>query len=65
MHFRNSKFKPVFSKLKEDLARVNRYVREANDLALELRTNAQYSVTLQIPASNLSPNRRVSDIGLK
>ena len=57
---RNSKFKPVFAKLKDDLARVNMYVREANDLALELSVDARYSVTLQIPASNLSPNRRVS-----
>ena len=56
---RNSRFKPVFAKLKEDLARVNMYVREANDLALELLTDARYSVTLQIPSSNLSPNRRV------
>lgn len=42
--------------------RVNMYAREANELAQELRVDAQYSVTLQIPSSNLSPNRRVSGI---
>mgnify|MGYP001792778794 FL=1 len=41
--------------------RVNMYAREANELAQELRVDAQYSVTLQIPSSNLSPNRRVSN----
>ncbi|XP_067931431.1 kinesin-like protein KIF13A isoform X2 [Watersipora subatra] len=53
-----SKFKPVFTKLKEDLAKVSMYAREASDLAVELSTDTVYSVTLQIPASNLSPNRR-------
>ena len=59
--FRNSKFKQGLSKLKEELMRVNMYAREANELAQELRVDAQYSVTLQIPSSNLSPNRRVSN----
>ena len=58
---RNSKFKQGLSKLKEELMRVNMYAREANELAQELRVDAQYSVTLQIPSSNLSPNRRVSN----
>lgn len=39
--------------------RVNMYAREANELAQELKVDAQYNVTLQIPSSNLSPNRRV------
>jgi len=54
---RNSKFRPGLSKLKEDLLRVNMYAREANDLAQELSQSIRFHVTMQIPASNLSPNR--------
>lgn len=47
------------SRLKEDLLKVNMYAREANELAQHLNVDAHYSVTLQIPYSNLSPNGRV------
>ncbi|PAA86959.1 hypothetical protein BOX15_Mlig023364g1 [Macrostomum lignano] len=41
------------SRLKEQLARANALVREANFLSAELGAGVEYSVTLQIPAHNL------------
>lgn len=39
--------------------RANKLVREANDMAREMGREIDCSVTLQIPAANLSPNRKV------
>lgn len=40
--------------------KANTLVREANLLAEEMGTLTDYQVTLQIPAANLSTNRKVS-----
>ena len=42
------------------MMKANVLVREANFLAQEMAKDAEFSVTLQIPAANLSPNRKVS-----
>lgn len=39
--------------------KANTLVREANFLAEEMNTLTDYQVTLQIPAANLSTNRKV------
>jgi len=49
------------AKLKEDVVKANTLVREANFLVQEMAKPIEFSVTLQIPASNLSPNRRVNN----
>ena len=53
-------FKQSLQKLKEDVMKANLLVREANFLSKEMNKQTHFSVTLQIPASNLSPNRKVS-----
>lgn len=53
-------FKHSLSLLREEVVRANALVREANFLAEEMGKQTEFHVTLQIPASNLSPNRRVS-----
>ncbi|ELT98482.1 hypothetical protein CAPTEDRAFT_225292 [Capitella teleta] len=55
---RDKLFKQSLKKLKEEVVRANALVREANFLALEMCKQTEYSVTLQIPAANLSPNRK-------
>ncbi len=52
-------FKQSLLKLKEEVIRANALVREANTLAQEMKKPTEFSVTLQIPAANLSPNRKV------
>ena len=47
------------AKLREDILRANGLVREANNFAEELGQQTRFSVTLQIPPQNLSPNRKV------
>lgn len=56
---RDKLFKQSLTKLKEEVVRANALVREANFIAQEMSKQTEYSVTLQIPAANLSPNRRV------
>lgn len=56
---REKNFRASLCKLKEEVVRANTLVLEANKLAQELSREAEYSVTLQIPAHNLSPNRKV------
>ncbi|XP_054266606.1 kinesin-like protein KIF13A isoform X4 [Macrosteles quadrilineatus] len=55
---RDEMFKRSLKELKKDIVRANVLVKEANFLAEELGKQTKYSVTLQIPPSNLSPNRR-------
>ena len=47
------------AKLREDILRANGLAREANNFAEELERPTRFSVTLQIPPQNLSPNRKV------
>ena len=58
--FRDETFKRSLAKLREDILRANGLVREANNFAEELGQQTRFSVTLQIPPQNLSPNRKVS-----
>ncbi|KAL4218427.1 Kinesin-like protein kif13b [Mactra antiquata] len=55
---RDQMFKHSLSLLREEVVRANALVREANFLAEEMGKQTEFHVTLQIPASNLSPNRR-------
>jgi len=57
---REKLFCQSLAKLKEDVVKANTLVREANFLVQEMAKPIEFSVTLQIPASNLSPNRRVT-----
>jgi hypothetical protein len=56
---REKLFCQSLAKLKEDVVKANTLVREANFLVQEMAKPMEFSVTLQIPAANLSPNRRV------
>ena len=51
-------FRRSLAQLREDIVRANALAREANVLAEELGKQTRFSVTLQIPPSNLSPNRK-------
>jgi kinesin family protein 13 len=55
---RDELFKKSLATLKEDIIKANSLVLEANAFAQEMNRNTEFKVTLQIPASNLSPNRR-------
>ncbi|XP_018897649.2 kinesin-like protein KIF13A isoform X1 [Bemisia tabaci] len=55
---RDENFRRSLSQLKRDIVKANTFVQEANFLAEELNKQIKYSVTLQIPPENLSPNRR-------
>lgn len=57
-------FKRSLGQLKADIMRANGSVQEANFLAEEMEKQTKFSVTLQIPPANLSPNRRVRQIHL-
>uniref|UniRef100_A0A7N8XWT5 Kinesin family member 13A n=1 Tax=Mastacembelus armatus TaxID=205130 RepID=A0A7N8XWT5_9TELE len=46
------------SRLREQVVKANTLVREANFLAEEMNKLTDYQVTLQIPAANLSANRK-------
>lgn len=59
---RDEMFRRSISQLKEDILNANSLVKEANFLAEEMDRQTKFSVTLQIPPANLSPNRRVSHI---
>uniref|UniRef100_T1G9Z1 Kinesin motor domain-containing protein n=1 Tax=Megaselia scalaris TaxID=36166 RepID=T1G9Z1_MEGSC len=55
---RDEMFKRSLGQLKADIMRANASVNEANFLAEEMEKKTKFSVTLQIPPANLSPNRR-------
>lgn len=59
MIFREKTFKQSLVKLREEVAKANALVQEANVLAQEMGKRTEFHVTLQIPACNLSPNRQV------
>jgi kinesin family protein 13 len=55
---RDEMFKRSLGQLKADILRANALVQEANFLAEEVGRQTTFSVTLQIPPANLSPNRK-------
>ncbi|XP_037533137.1 kinesin-like protein KIF13A [Nematolebias whitei] len=55
---RDELFRQRLSRLREQVVRANTLVREANFLAEEMNKLTDYQVTLQIPAANLSANRK-------
>lgn len=55
---RDELFKKSLVKLKEDIVKANSLVLEANAFSQEMSKQTEFKVTLQIPAANLSPNRR-------
>uniref|UniRef100_A0A8D8LMB0 Kinesin-like protein KIF13A n=1 Tax=Cacopsylla melanoneura TaxID=428564 RepID=A0A8D8LMB0_9HEMI len=55
---RDEMFRRSLGQLKEDIVRANAFVQEANFLAEVMGRQTKFSVTLQIPPANLSPNRR-------
>ncbi|XP_057349794.1 kinesin-like protein KIF13A isoform X2 [Manis pentadactyla] len=55
---RDELFRQSLAKLREQLVKANTLVREANLLAEEMIKLTDYQVTLQIPAANLSANRK-------
>uniref|UniRef100_D3ZM20 Kinesin family member 13A n=1 Tax=Rattus norvegicus TaxID=10116 RepID=D3ZM20_RAT len=55
---RDELFRQSLAKLREQLVKANTLVREANFLAEEMGKLTDYQVTLQIPAANLSANRK-------
>ncbi len=56
---RDELFRQSLSRLREQVMKANTLVREANFLAEEMNKLTDYQVTLQIPAANLSANRKV------
>lgn len=56
---RDELFRQSLSRLREQVVKANTLVREANFLAEEMSKLTDYQVTLQIPAANLSANRKV------
>lgn len=56
---RDEMFRRSIGQLKRDILRANSLVQEANVLAEEMGKQTKFSVTLQIPPANLSPNRKV------
>lgn len=56
---RDEMFKRSLGQLKTDILKANSLVQEANFLAEEMEKQTKFSVTLQIPPNNLSPNRKV------
>ncbi|KAK5862398.1 hypothetical protein PBY51_017800 [Eleginops maclovinus] len=55
---RDELFRQSLSRLREQVVKANTLVREANFLAEEMSKLTDYQVTLQIPAANLSANRK-------
>lgn len=54
-------FKKGLDNLREQLLRANSLCREANSLCKEMNKMLRFSVTLEIPAHNLTPNRKVKN----
>ncbi|KAJ8918779.1 hypothetical protein NQ315_015099 [Exocentrus adspersus] len=57
-HERDEMFRRSIGQLKEDILRANSLVKEASFLSEEMGRQTKFSVTLQIPPANLSPNRK-------
>ncbi|XP_053099892.1 kinesin-like protein KIF13A isoform X9 [Hemicordylus capensis] len=55
---RDELFRQSLARLREQIVKANTLVREANFLAEEMHKLTDYQVTLQIPAANLSANRK-------
>ncbi|XP_065814022.1 kinesin-like protein KIF13A isoform X2 [Labrus bergylta] len=55
---RDELFRQSLSRLREQVVKANTLVRESNFLAEEMNKLTDYQVTLQIPAANLSANRK-------
>uniref|UniRef100_A0A8C5MA86 Kinesin family member 13B n=1 Tax=Leptobrachium leishanense TaxID=445787 RepID=A0A8C5MA86_9ANUR len=55
---RESMLNQSLRKLREQIAKANLQVREANFIAEEMDKKTEYKVTLQIPASSLNANRK-------
>ncbi|XP_037309115.2 kinesin-like protein KIF13A isoform X2 [Pungitius pungitius] len=55
---RDELFRRSLSRLREQVVKANTLVREANFLSEEMNKQTDYQVTLQIPAANLSANRK-------
>ncbi|XP_071054782.1 kinesin-like protein KIF13A isoform X3 [Onthophagus taurus] len=55
---RDETFRRSINELKSGILKANALVQEANVLAEEMDLYAKFSVTLQIPPANLSPNRK-------
>uniref|UniRef100_A0A8D2L165 Kinesin family member 13A n=1 Tax=Varanus komodoensis TaxID=61221 RepID=A0A8D2L165_VARKO len=55
---RDELFRQSLAKLREQIVKANTLVREANFLAEEMSKLTDYQVTLQIPAANLSANKK-------
>ncbi|XP_040020195.2 kinesin-like protein KIF13A isoform X3 [Gasterosteus aculeatus] len=55
---RDELFRRSLSRLREQVVKANTLVREANFLSEEMNKLTDYQVTLQIPAANLSANRK-------
>ncbi|CAG0889433.1 unnamed protein product [Darwinula stevensoni] len=55
---KDENFVRSLAKLKEEIIRAKALTREANHLAQELHAKASFSLTLQIPISNLTPHKR-------
>ncbi|XP_062841393.1 kinesin-like protein KIF13A isoform X1 [Trichomycterus rosablanca] len=55
---RDELFRQSLARLREQVVRANTLVREANFLSEEMGKHTDYQVTLQIPAANLSANRK-------
>ncbi|KAK2703262.1 hypothetical protein QYM36_018247 [Artemia franciscana] len=55
---RDETFRRSLALLREEIVKANALVREANFLSEEMGRQTLFSVTLQIPPQNLTPNRR-------
>ncbi|XP_063959521.1 kinesin-like protein KIF13A isoform X2 [Lytechinus pictus] len=55
---RDDMFRQSLAKLREDVVKANALIREANFLGEEMGKQTEFRVTLQIPACNLTPNRK-------
>jgi kinesin family protein 13 len=58
---KRANFRKGLKILRSKLQRINSLVREANSLCREMNKMIRFSVTLQIPAYNLTPNRNVKN----
>jgi len=60
--FREKIFRASVSRLREELVRAQALAHEANALAVEMNKDTEFTVTLQIPTHNLTPNRKVTPL---
>ena len=59
---RDELFRQSLARLREEVVKANALIREANFLGEEMGKLTEFRVTLQIPACNLTPNRKVSQV---